>query len=61
MSVDWDYPHLSLKLCCLEVLSYKGEIKLNDHERVEWVDRERALETYDWAEADDYLLRQLLK
>ena len=32
VSVDWDYPHLSLKLCCLAVEGFEGEMNLNDHQ-----------------------------
>ena len=56
--VDWDYPHLSLRLNCYVVEHFRGEICLKEHQQMKWLERDSLLEVVDWADADRALLEK---
>lgn len=59
-SLEHDYPkfHLSMKLFNCEIIS--GEIKLNVHESIKWVNVNE-IKSLDWLKADIKILDNIIK
>lgn len=58
--IPYTYPHGSIILFAFEVSQSKGDIKLNVHDEVEWVEL-RELGMYDLLEADKLIIEKLVE
>lgn len=55
-----DYGHLAVELLAYRVISYRGEIVLNDHEEIRWVPA-GDLADYEFPQADIPIIRLLME
>lgn len=56
--VDWDYPHISIRLRCFLIAQWEGEFVLHEHQSLQLVS-ELDWEAIDWADADRALIQKL--
>lgn len=56
----FNYPEKDINLIAIECKQLKGDIKLNEHEDVKWVDKNE-LKNFNFAPADEFIVQAILR
>ena len=56
----FNYPDKDINLIAIECKQIKGDIKLNEHEDVRWVNKNE-LRNFNFAPADEFILQAILR
>lgn len=56
----FNYPDKDINLIAIECKKIKGDIKLNEHEDIKWVNKNE-LRNFNFAPADEFIINAILK